>query len=77
MARVEAEGACMAGRWRDGCTSSSGRRVVCGARAVASGRAARGVLICGSGIGMAMSANRVMALIERRVAVPGYIAGGK
>ena len=26
---------------------------------------------------IAMSANRVMALIERRVAVPGYIAGGK
>lgn len=27
-------------------------------------------------IAIAMSANRVMALIERRVAVPGYIAGG-
>jgi glutamate/aspartate transport system permease protein len=26
---------------------------------------------------IAMTANRVMALIERRVAVPGYIAGGK
>ena len=26
---------------------------------------------------IAMSANRVMAYIERRVAVPGYIAGGK
>jgi len=26
---------------------------------------------------IAMSANRVMALVERRVAVPGYIAGGK
>ena len=26
---------------------------------------------------IAMSANRVMALIERRVSVPGYIAGGK
>jgi glutamate/aspartate transport system permease protein len=26
---------------------------------------------------IAMSANRVMAFIERRVAVPGYIAGGK
>jgi glutamate/aspartate transport system permease protein len=26
---------------------------------------------------IAMSANRIMALIERRVAVPGYIAGGK
>ncbi|MCX7141167.1 MAG: amino acid ABC transporter permease [Proteobacteria bacterium] len=26
---------------------------------------------------IAMSANRVMALIERRVAVPGYITGGK
>jgi hypothetical protein len=24
-----------------------------------------------------MTANRVMALIERRVSVPGYIAGGK
>jgi glutamate/aspartate transport system permease protein len=27
-------------------------------------------------IAIAMSANRIMALIERRVAVPGYIAGG-
>jgi glutamate/aspartate transport system permease protein len=26
---------------------------------------------------IAMTANRVMALVERRVAVPGYIAGGK
>jgi glutamate/aspartate transport system permease protein len=26
---------------------------------------------------MAMTANRVMAYIEKRVAVPGYIAGGK
>ena len=26
---------------------------------------------------IAMSANRVMAVIERRVAVPGYITGGK
>ena len=26
---------------------------------------------------IAMSANRIMALIERRVAVPGYITGGK
>jgi glutamate/aspartate transport system permease protein len=26
---------------------------------------------------IAMSANRVMALIERRVAVPGYVTGGK
>jgi glutamate/aspartate transport system permease protein len=26
---------------------------------------------------IAMSANRIMAFIERRVAVPGYIAGGK
>mgnify|MGYP002041589527 FL=1 len=26
---------------------------------------------------IAMTANRVMALIERRVAIPGYIAGGK
>ena len=28
-------------------------------------------------IAIAMTANRVMALVERRVAVPGYIAGGK
>jgi len=28
-------------------------------------------------IAIAMTANRVMALIERRTAVPGYIAGGK
>jgi len=28
-------------------------------------------------IAIAMSANRVMAVIERRTAVPGYIAGGK
>jgi glutamate/aspartate transport system permease protein len=28
-------------------------------------------------IALAMTANRVMALIERRTAVPGYIAGGK
>jgi len=26
---------------------------------------------------IAMTANRVMAFVERRVAVPGYIAGGK
>ena len=26
---------------------------------------------------IAMTANRVMALIERRIAVPGYIAGGE
>src|SRR5438552_2669037 len=26
---------------------------------------------------IAMTANRVMAYVERRVAVPGYIAGGK
>ena len=26
---------------------------------------------------IAFSANRVMALIEKRVAVPGYITGGK
>jgi len=28
-------------------------------------------------IAIAMTANRIMALVERRVAVPGYIAGGK
>jgi glutamate/aspartate transport system permease protein len=28
-------------------------------------------------IAIAMTANRVMAVVERRVAVPGYIAGGK
>jgi glutamate/aspartate transport system permease protein len=28
-------------------------------------------------IAIAMTANRVMAFIERRVAVPGYIGGGK
>jgi len=26
---------------------------------------------------IAMTANRVMAVVERRTAVPGYIAGGK
>jgi glutamate/aspartate transport system permease protein len=28
-------------------------------------------------VAIAMSANRIMAFIERRVAVPGYVAGGK
>jgi glutamate/aspartate transport system permease protein len=28
-------------------------------------------------VAVAMTVNRIMALIERRVAVPGYIAGGK
>ena len=28
-------------------------------------------------IAVAMTANRVMAYVERRVAVPGYISGGK
>ena len=28
-------------------------------------------------IAIAMTANRVMAVIEKKVAVPGYIAGGK
>jgi len=32
------------------------------ARAVAGGRAARGVLICGTGIGMAMTANRIRGI---------------
>jgi len=28
-------------------------------------------------VAVAMTVNRVMALIERRTAVPGYITGGK
>ena len=42
--------------------------------AIASGKAARGVLVCGSGIGMAIAANKVRGVRAANVVTPEFAA---